>query len=199
MAPCAFLPIYIPVPSAEWLNLIFLLILDIPWCNTLKWIMSSVCKPRDHSVNFETKRKEKRGSELSQIRREYKSEKEMHWQKERRACERKWGWEKHREGKWARGQIYQTISRSHIKEKAHLKQQALWGITHSSASLSHQAQSEHENLQHTDKTSHCCYCRLQTWRIRGSAFYLQTPPTSKKETWNKQNWNSSETKTSNQW
>lgn len=34
---------------------------------------------------------------------------------------------------------------------------------------------------HTDKTSHCCYCRLSTWRIRGSAFYLQTPPCPRKK------------------
>lgn len=49
------------------------------------------CDPCDHNVNFENQEVEMRGSELSQIR-----DKAMNWQKERKACERKWGWEKER-------------------------------------------------------------------------------------------------------
>lgn len=114
--------------------------------------------------------------------------------RERKACERKEG-----EGKWERGQIYQTISRSHIKEKAHLKQQALWGIRHSSASLSHQAQSEHENLQNTQTKYHTPATVRWEKGAPLSSSSANPSSTSKKESENKQNQSSSEKKSSNQW
>lgn len=59
-----------------------------------------------------------------------------------------------------------------IKEKAHLKQQALWGIARSSAPLSHQAQSEHENLQHMQTKHHTAAIIGCRCGARGPSFFI---------------------------
>lgn len=118
--------------------------------------MSSVCQPRDHSVNSEAceEEKKKAGGGAARRRGSFPKSESKNQRQRDALTEGKGKPVRESEGERERGQIYQTISRSHIKEKAHLKQQALWGITHSSAPLSHQAQSEHENLQHTQTKHH---------------------------------------------
>lgn len=159
--------------------------------------MSSVRSPRDHSVNFETERKRSRGKRALPNQRMRIRDKGTHWQKERKACERKSrGWEKQCE----RGQIYQKISRSHIKEKKGTSETA--GALGNNALLSFSFTSGPKRTwkptTHADKTSHCCYCRLPTWRIRGLFICTKkTSSRSKKPETNKTGTHLK--KSSNQW
>lgn len=102
---------------------------------------------------------------------------------------------KRRRGKCERGQIYQTISRSHKGEGTSETAGALGNSALLSSSFTSGPKWTWKPTTHADKTSHCCYHRLLMWRAWAFVFHLQTPSSSRKKgNWNKQNCNSSEKK-----
>lgn len=105
----------------------------------------------------------------------------MHWQRERKACERKWGWEKQRGKVRARPDLSDNLQIPHKGKGTSETAGALGNNALPSFSFTSGPKRTWKPTTHTDKTSHCCYCRLPTWRIWGSAFYLQTPPCQKKK------------------